>query len=178
MSKKLIAKLCITGFFFVTIMGAIGHFVYEWSGYSKWAGILFAVNESTWEHIKLTILPTVIVFTAAANYSAGDKDNFAVAFFAALLIPILVIPALFYAYTALIGRSIVAVDIGIFVVSVALPYYAAYRILTSPALPLPMQVLSVAGIVIILICYMTLTVLPLQNIIFKDPVSGGYGLRT
>lgn len=43
-------------------MGTLLHFVYEWSGSSRLVGFFAAVNERTWEHLKLVFLP-VFLFT-------------------------------------------------------------------------------------------------------------------
>ena len=35
---------------------------YDWSGKNEIVGILFPANESTWEHLKLALVPTFIYF--------------------------------------------------------------------------------------------------------------------
>jgi hypothetical protein len=43
-------ELC--GIVFVFLLGALLHFVFEWSGESKIVGAMASVNESVWEHFK------------------------------------------------------------------------------------------------------------------------------
>ena len=45
---------------FVLILGAILHFTYMWSGNNTFVGLFSAVNESTWEHLKLIFFPMLI----------------------------------------------------------------------------------------------------------------------
>ena len=42
------------------ILGTIFHFTYEWSGKKVIIGLFSAVNESTWEHLKLLFFPMLI----------------------------------------------------------------------------------------------------------------------
>ena len=51
------------GFFTAAVLGTLGHFAYDWSGKSLPVGAFCAVNESTWEHMKLLFFP-VLLFTA------------------------------------------------------------------------------------------------------------------
>ena len=44
----------------IIILGIILHFLYEWSGKNKFVATFSAVNESTWEHLKLAFFPILI----------------------------------------------------------------------------------------------------------------------
>lgn len=46
------------GFIVISIVGTLLHFLYEMSGHNKIVAIFAAVNESTWEHIKIALTPT------------------------------------------------------------------------------------------------------------------------
>ena len=46
-------KLNFFRFFFISILGVLLHFTYEWSDDNRIVGLFSAVNESTWEHLKL-----------------------------------------------------------------------------------------------------------------------------
>ena len=50
----------LAGALFTAAMGTLLHFVYDWTGQSPIAAPLAAVNESTWEHMKLFITPWVL----------------------------------------------------------------------------------------------------------------------
>ena len=59
MNKKLF-KLEIIGFIFVSIVGTLSHFLYDWLGKNVFAGVFCPVNESPWEHLKLLFFPFAI----------------------------------------------------------------------------------------------------------------------
>lgn len=48
------------GLLVVLAAGNLLHFIYDWTGQSPIAAPLAAVNESTWEHMKLFITPWVL----------------------------------------------------------------------------------------------------------------------
>ena len=47
-------------FLFISILGVLLHFTYEWSDDNRIVGLFSAVNESTWEHMKLLAVPWVL----------------------------------------------------------------------------------------------------------------------
>lgn len=49
------------GLLVVLAAGNLLHFIYDWTGQSPIAAPLAAVNESTWEHMKLFITPWVLL---------------------------------------------------------------------------------------------------------------------
>ena len=59
MEKKKIIRFQIFSVIFTWILGTILHFLYEWSGDNKIIASFSAVNESTWEHLKLVFFPTI-----------------------------------------------------------------------------------------------------------------------
>ena len=54
----------VAGLFAVILLGNTLHFVYDWTGQARWAAYISAVNESTWEHMKLLFVPWFL-WTAA-----------------------------------------------------------------------------------------------------------------
>ena len=49
----------LAGFLFTGALGVLLHFLYEWSGGNTLAAAFSAVNESTWEHMKLLLIPVL-----------------------------------------------------------------------------------------------------------------------
>ena len=47
-------------FIFISVLGVLLHFTYEWSGDNAVVGLFSAVNESTWEHLKLLFFPFLL----------------------------------------------------------------------------------------------------------------------
>lgn len=173
MKRKQIFLFCLVGAIFVGIFGALSHFFYEWSGENKIVGIFFPVNESTWEHLKLAVFPTIVYFAAGVFFV--KNENYFVSFFVALFTPMLLIPAIFYFYTAIVGEPILAVDIATYFVSVAAAFVLCGLVLSRPPLAKAYRVAAVIGIALIVVCYMTFTVFPPKNFLFRDSVTGLYG---
>jgi len=165
----------ILGTIFIIAFGCLGHFIFEWSGHRKWAGLFFAVNESTWEHIKLAIYPTII-WGLVEGLVRGFSPLLAVATSTALAVSIVLIPALFYGYTAIVGKNYLIADIMCFVVSAAAGM-AAFGFLFKIGLTVPKPLLftSVAMLAIIVLAYFLFSYNPPRNFIFRDPITGGFG---
>ena len=140
--------------FFICIhYGSFVSFFYEWSSYNKIIGILFPANESTWEHLKLAILPTILYFAFGKIFI--KNDNYLFALFISLLVPIVVIPILFYTYTAVIGHEILFIDILIYLFAVLFAFFMCWLILLLNPLNKNYNIIAIIGLIVILICYLT-----------------------
>lgn len=166
MTKKGSAVFFAVGALFTLISGSVGHFFYEWSGESPIVGIFFPVNESVWEHMKLTLLPTALYLGVAAFMVRGK--NYALSSFLALFISAALIPLLFFSYTGITGRSILAVDIAVFFFSVLAGYAAAFVAYNSSPRPI-LNELAIPGIIAIAVCFFAFTAFPLDFILFREP---------
>ena len=73
MQKRLL-RWELIGFAFTGAVGTLLHFVYEWTGGNPLIAAFCAVNESTWEHMKLLAVPWLVwtVVTIAANRCAAS----------------------------------------------------------------------------------------------------------
>ena len=166
---------CIVGFLFVSILGALSHFFYKWSGENKIIGIIFPANESTWEHLKLAIFPTLLYFLIGTFFI--KNPNYLFAFFITLITPMIVIPLIFYTYTAFTKKTILIIDILSYFVAVLIAFILCYVILNQTLLGTVYNIVAVIGIVLIMISYLTFTVCPPKTFLFKDPISGKYGIN-
>lgn len=166
MTKKQSAIFFAVGAVFTLLLGTIGHFFYEWSGNNPVVGLFFPVNESVWEHMKLTILPSAIYLGAAALKI--KMKNYALSSFLAISVSAALIPLLFYAYTGIAGRSYLAADITVFVIAILSGYAFAYFALNSKPHPV-LNELAVIGIIAVAVCFFTFTLCPPDSILFKSP---------
>ena len=91
----------ITGIIFVLITGTIAHFIYEWSGNNALIGFLVPINESVWEHMKLSFFPMLfysfyMIYKLEPDYPCiGSSSMFGV------LLSTFLIPVLFYTYSGI-----------------------------------------------------------------------------
>lgn len=162
----------------VTVIGALSHFVYNFSGRNKFVAFFAAVNESTWEHVKLA-LTGLFVCTLADIWFLGSNPNYWLARSLSFVVPVIVIPALFYGYCKLLKskKALLPFDIVIFAVASVLASLAFAGVLQLPTVGMIGGVISVIIGVVVLAAYLLLTRFPLKNnFLFKDPVTGKYGM--
>lgn len=174
---KTIRNAAVAGTLFTLTAGTLLHFVYEWFG-PYWA-VIGAVNESTWEHLKLVFWP-MLLFSLAEYAVYGRKlPAFWTSRAAGILAGLAAVVVLFYTYTGVIGRNFAPVDIGIFVVAVLLAWWLAWQMLRRPrawqrrgwAVWAAVLVLAVLAV-----CFVAFTYWPPHIALFLDPVTGTYGL--
>jgi len=83
---------------------------------------------------------------------------------------------LFYSYTAVIGQEILIVDILIFVIAVALGQLTSYKMLTIGRLPLCLDKVGLVMVIVLAVAFGVFTFYPPHLPIFRDAVTGGYGI--
>ena len=176
MLMKAIRKWNIAGALFTLIAGPLVHFIYDWFGGA--AAVFGAVNESTWEHLKLLFWPMAL-FGVLEYFAYGRKTpGFLPVRVLSILLGMLTIVTLFYTYKGILGFNFLAADIGTFVVGLLTAYlFSCPRLqnpnrvfLTSPAGPLALLAAAV-----LVACFVLFTFYPPHIGLFLDPVTGGYG---
>lgn len=172
--KKNILAYELIGIFFIIILGSLLHFTFAWSGKNNLVAIFSAVNESVWEHLKLSFWPTLL-YLIIEYKKLKSVNNFLLAkVFSVVLMPILVI-AFFYLYTALIEDNLF-VDILIFVIAVIVGQLASYRILKLIKMPGLFENISLIILFILITIFITFTFYPPKIFLFADPTSSNYGI--
>jgi hypothetical protein len=175
MRRKLLAWET-AGAVFTVIIGSLLHFVFEWSGRLAPVALIAAVNESVWEHLKLAFWPSLIFAAVEYAFMRHDTRNFYPAKAAGLLIMPVTIVAIFYAYTSVVGHSILAVDISTFIIAVILGDLASYRIMRLPELSNSIRYLSAAVLIAMTLAFPIFTYYPPHLALFRDSRNGGYGI--
>ena len=166
----------IISIFVISILGTIAHFLYEISGHNKIIGLFTAVNESTWEHIKIALTPTLI-WSLVDGFKYGYYSNYFFAKLISLIVIIVLIPILFYGYKVVIKKDIAVINIVIFYVAIVCSQLSFYCLLKMNSVAYIYRYLSCVGLFIVFGAYLLLTLLPLENFIFKDPISKKYGFN-
>lgn len=177
MENNMILKWELTGFVFITILGTLLHFCFEWSGRFVPLALFCSVNESVWEHLKLGFWPCL--FYALMEYlvwGKGEKSFIAAKVLSLYIIP-LSITFLFYSYTALTGSHNLIMDISIFVLSVAAAQYASYRILTSGVDLSAFNKAAPVLLLLIVLAFSLFTFYPPKLQLFIDPRTGSSGIQ-
>ena len=163
------------GIIVIFLVGASLHFVYEWSHHNKVVAVFAAVNESTWEHIKICMTPTLL-WSIYEISIYGFSSNFIFAKSMCLLTIILLIPILFYSYTFFTKKVYLVVDIICFLITVICSQFVFRYIINLINYSNIFTYISFCLIIIELLLYFYLTYNPIKNFIFKDPITKKYGL--
>lgn len=172
-TREKISVQTLVGIGFVLVLGTLSHFFYGWSGENRLVGIFAAVNESTWEHLKLLFFPALL-FWALEWIFGKKKPNFLWSVSLGLLAGTAAIVVSFYTYSGVLGKNFLVADILTFVVGVLVAFAVKSRAEKCP----PSAVTRWCGAVlffVLLLCYLLFTVFPPHIGLFLDPNTGTYG---
>ena len=130
-NKNLVLKFQIASAIFTMLLGTLLHFTYNWSNNNLFVGAFSAVNESTWEHLKLMFFPILITIIIGYFYIGENISNFLCAKTLGIITAILFTIVFFYTYTGILGTNFAILNIATFLFSVVLGEYIAYRMMLS-----------------------------------------------
>lgn len=172
-----IRKWTIVGIIFTICLGILIHFTYNWSNKNIIIGIFSAVNESTWEHLKLLITP-MLLFGAIEYFIYGKQfKNFIAVWFLSILIGMGTIIISFYTYVGIIGKNFLILDIATFILGVLAAYYFSYQALKLGLFSSNRKdKIGRIGIIVLVVCIILFTFIPPHIALFRDPVSKNYGI--
>ncbi|MFA5070302.1 MAG: DUF6512 family protein [Patescibacteria group bacterium] len=174
--SKTILKLSIIGAFFVTIFGSLFHFVYGWSGNNKIVGALTPVNESTWEHLKLALIPILLFALVEWYFLRRSGKNLLCAKAAEIWLVIFLITGFFYTYTGIVGFNTLWADILLtFVVPVVIGKYVCYKILSRENQP-KNRIIPAFSLLILIFVFIFFTFKPPHLPLFEDNIDNTYGI--
>ena len=167
-------KEIIFSFLLYSVVGTLLHFTYNLSKKNIVVGIFSSVNESVWEHIKLLLTPIFIYNTI--RYILNYQTNYFIMLLAELLIAIFGIIILYKIKLIIIGNKSPIINILIFYIVCLLCSLAGYSI-ENIYVPNYINMVSIFGCILIYIAYILFTVCPPKKDIFKDPITGKYGIN-
>ena len=173
---KNLSLICLAGLTFTAVFGTLLHFVYDWTGNIAFAPIS-AVNESTWEHMKILFFPMLAFALLQARFCAKSVKSFWQIKFYSLSFGLLLVPVFFYTLNGMFGNYPDWINIGIFFLSAFLGYLLEYRLFNAEFESKLPKAVAIAFLVLIGLTFSVFTFFPPQIPLFKDPVSGGYGIR-
>lgn len=126
-SMNQLKKWHIFGVVFTIFFGTILHFIYEWLGRDVIAGVFGAINESTWEHLKLLYWP-IFSYALVEQWVLGQRyHNIMAGMAIGVLAGMASIISIFYTYTGVIGQNYLWADITTFIISVLISFFIGYQ---------------------------------------------------
>lgn len=112
------SKLNLFRFIFISILGVLLHFTYEWSGDNPAVGLFSAVNESTWEHLKLIFFPMLLLTLTESLWAHIQEkplpENFLPARTIGILSGMAFIVVVFYTLNGVLGRNYEILNIALY----------------------------------------------------------------
>ena len=176
MYYKKVFKFHIFSIIFSIILGILLHFAFEWSGNNLFIATFSAVNESTWEHLKLVFFPMLITIIISYFYLSEDASKCLCTKTCGIISAMLFITVCFYTYTGILGTNYSSINSIIFILSVILAEYVTYKKMNSISTCNPKN--SIIILLILLISFILFTYSTPKINYFKNPISNEYGLNT
>jgi hypothetical protein len=173
--ERKVLALEIAGTLFIIFIGTALHFTFDFSGRAPLVGLFSAVNESVWEHLKLPFWPALLWMLIEIYPLRKAVGNFFAAKAIGTVVMILIIPAVFYAYTSF-TEEILAVDIATFMVAVVAGQIVSYRLFRESNPTKRTEIVALVVITLLAIVFVTFTFYPPHFSIFQDSITGQYGI--
>ena len=158
---------------FIIVSGILLHFLYDWSNNNTLVGIFSAVNESTWEHLKILFFPMLITIIIGSYYYK-DVDNYLCSKTKGLILSLLFIVISFYTYTGIIGTNFASINILIFILAVIIGEIYTYKKINNDSSCSSIKSLII--LIFLILSFIVFTFRPPHIVLFKDPVNGTYGM--
>jgi hypothetical protein len=102
-------------FIFISVLGVLLHFTYDWSNQNSLIGLFSATNESTFEHLKLIFFPMLLLTILELYF---NKDNLPENFLGSRTIGIIggmiFIVVAFYTILGVLGQNYDFINIAIY----------------------------------------------------------------
>ena len=167
----------LAGFLFTSAVGSLLHFVYEWSGGSLAAAVVSAVNESTWEHMKLLFVPMFLFSVVQVCVLGKTYPNFLAVRAVSTLAGLALIPVLFYTSTGVWGQMRDWANIAVFFLAALGAFLLDFYLLRRNRLSaLWQQMLGLIVLWALAFCFVWCTFRPLHIALWRDPLTGTYGI--
>lgn len=174
--KRSINLWQLFGFAVAMLGGTLLHFLYEWTEGAVWTAPFSGVNESTWEHMKLLFWP-MFIFAIVQSFFFKDREEFWCVKLKGILLGLALIPVLFYTYNGVIGKSPDWINIAIFFISGAAAYIYETRLFHADKTPCLSPKWAFAVLCVIALLFVVFTFATPELGIFKDPMTGTYGIQ-
>ena len=173
--KRSILIWQFAGLTFVSVLGTILHFLYDWTGTVAVAPFS-AVNESTWEHMKLFFVPAFLFAFIQSFFFKEEYTNYWCVKTIGIVLGLLCIPVLFYTSNGIFGKNPDWWNILIFFLSAGVAYLLE-GILFKKGLKKGNETICLIVLFALALCFIVFTFFPPKIPLFQDPITGRYGLN-
>lgn len=172
--KSKLIRLEILGFFVCAALSVLFHFSYAWLGRRDWAAILFPVNESIWEHTKLSVLPYLLWSIVEWFLLRISWRRLLPAKTLALYAMVLTVIVFYYTYSGVWGKSVAWINIAIQMLAFLIGICVFLRTVSLPRIE-NWWLLGLFWLLLLLTAQIAFTANPPLWNLFRDPVTGQFG---
>lgn len=176
MNQKLFKKLEIAGGGVVFALASLLHFLYELTGKSIIGALFGAVNESVWEHLKIFAIAYLVWAVVELLWAKPPLRQFVWAKALGLYAMCIGIAVFYFLYTAVFGRSFLVLDLISGLGFAVLAHFISYKITLSSSNRGQYFYTGVMLIFLGIIMILCFTYYPPNSELFRDPVTGLYGV--
>ncbi|MBQ3415660.1 MAG: hypothetical protein IJH39_10060 [Clostridia bacterium] len=174
MNNKKIRNYQIFSIVFTFLLGSFLHFTYELSGKNYLVATFSAINESVWEHLKILYFPMLLTIIIGCFYLGKEYSNFLCSKTIGTIIAMIFIVVFFYTYFGILGKNIAFIDILSFFIADILGEVIAYISIINKYKC--NRLISILVLILISILFIIFTFFSPRIGLFKDPVTGTYGI--
>ncbi|MBX7381974.1 hypothetical protein K4H51_09765, partial [Clostridium chauvoei] len=166
-------EIITIGIVFSFILGTLLHFTYKIFNNNRFIGYFSAINESVWEHIKLSIFPILIFMLIIICFNYENINNLFFSLGFSLLLSLTLVPSIFYSYTYITKKPVLIIDISIFILAVILPFLLIKFITNLPPLPNFFEILGILLTTLIILSFFYFTYNPPNTKLFIQYTTKG-----
>lgn len=156
------------------IIGIALHYTHKPNTKSIFVHFVSAVNESTWEHLKLAFMPMLFLCFVQTIILRNDYPNILEASLFGAICTMILIPLIYYPVRFILKKEVVLLSIGIFILSVSLGYFVEFLLISNTTTFISESVALIIGIVIFVL-FALFTFYPPKIFLFRDPTNNRYG---
>lgn len=170
-------KIKIISVFIIMGLSVLSHFMYEWCNNFIFS-ILFPVNESIWEHMKLLVTP-VLIYALVEYFIYRKKrikfNNFSLSYDVSIITDIILYLVIYLPIDHFFGHNMI-VSIALLFFDYVLISYISYSILNTRKIK-NSNIIGILLIVFIYFLFYYLTYYPAHSYMFYDTKDKIYGIK-
>ena len=166
----------LISFFLLSVIGSLTHFTHGWFKKGILLHMFSALNESTWEHMKMLVAPTILVGILQYIFLRDRYINIFNSILILMLVELITMPLLYETLKRLFKTVPFPITILIFFLSIIFGLLAEYLILSNGIVILT-EIVSFILVVVIVGIFGIFSYYPPKISLLKDPITGRYGDR-
>jgi hypothetical protein len=173
-----VLKWELVGMAVIFVVGSALHFLFTLTHHWRPIAWFAAVNESTWEHLKLAFWPGLL-FALIEYINIGKRyRSFWLAKWLALLLITTLIPLFFYGYVAVLGSHNMVLDLLIFLLAILIGQAVSFLVITKTEFHRALHWLGIIGLLAMAFTFSVLSYYPPRSFLFRCPQTQQYGIPT